>query len=458
MAPACWNSEGRLSVFRGEPCNRAATVGRHCVKALASTMIGQLRVGYGWIARARLVGPVSRQHWAHLGYLLAGCLLVAAPLFYLGLSQVIVTDHFLHIGLIQRGIEHGTWPVHFLFPAAVYALSGFSREIGPLSRAAVVVLTTCMVAKAWLTYGILARRTERLPSVNRENLGAWSHATLLLVIAVALLVSAPIVRPWWIHRVYLGQISPNVWHNPTSIVCWPLVILLFFAGDDFLRSGRLKMLSVLGALSAASVLAKPNYFLAFAPVFGLLVLRRFGLSRALILSQLALIPTVLLLCWQLAASFDGPDAMRPGRHIAFMPLAAWRLHSRSIPLSLLFSLAFPLSYLVLFWRTLKNRELLLFAWGVMLSALAWALCFTEVLTSDGTVEYDFNFSWGAHLALYVLFLVTALDMLQSPAAMRALTRGSTSGWREKLPWWLLGAHAVSGVFWIIRQAAGRGFR
>jgi hypothetical protein len=176
------------------------------------------------------------------------------------------------------------------------------------------------------------------------------------------------------------------------------------------------------------------------------------------MSQLAMLPTVMLLLWQLVASFEGPDAMRPGRHIAWMPLAAWSVYSKSIPLSLLFSLAFPLSYVVAFRRSLVNRELLLFAWGVMLCALAWTACFAEVSTADGSVDVDFNFSWGAHLSIYVLFLVTAIDMLDNPLAMAALGRDSVARWTSKLPWWLLGGHAASGVYWIARQALGRGYR
>ena len=149
--------------------------------------------------------------------------------------------------------------------------------------------------------------------------------------------------------------------------------------------------------------------------------------------------------------------MRPGRHIAWMPLSVWRIHSNFIPLSLLFSLAFPLSYLIVFRRSLQNRELLLFAWGVLLCALVWTGCFAEVRNIDGIVDGDFNFSWGSHLSIFVLFLVTAMDMIENPAAISAIGRSSAGVSIARLPWWLLGAHTVSGVYWIVRQAIGRGF-
>jgi hypothetical protein len=427
------------------------------LKALATTVINRLRVGQTWTAIGQSTSSGSRRHWINLSLLMAGSMLVSVPLFYRALFGMIVADYEVHVRLVQRGVEEGIWPAHFLFQALVYGLSGFSHDFASLAWAALVLLTTCVIAKVWLSYALLIRHGPRRPTAAFEDTYGLSHTTLSVIVTVALLLSAPIVRPWSTDPIYLGQISPNIWHNPTSILCWPLVILLFFAADAFLRSGRLRELIAVGSLAGLSVLAKPNYFLAFAPVYSLLALWRFGVSRVWLFSQLALVPTVILLCWQLTASFDGTDAVRPGMHIAWMPLSGWRVHSSSIPMSLLLSLAFPLSYLLVFFRSIQNRDMLLFAWGVMLSALIWTGCFAEVYDHDGAVNGDFNFSWGSHLSLFVLFLVTAMDMIDNPAPMNAIRRNPLRkgiGW---LPWCVLGAHAASGMLWIFRQVIGEGY-
>jgi hypothetical protein len=427
------------------------------MKAQSTTVVSRLGIGHSWPTEAPLAGQNDRRYWINLGYLLTGVLVVAVPLLYMGLFGIVKSDHNLHVLLIQKGIESGAWPVHFLFPIVTYALSGFSHDYNALAWAALIFLTMCVLAKGYLTYAILGRQCAPLPNKQSESALGWSHETLILLVSGALMLAAPIARPWRINRVYMGQISPNVWHNPTSLVCWPVVILLFFAAYDFLRSARLRSLAAIGALAVLSVVAKPNYFLAFAPVFALLSLRRFGLTRQWVLSQLAMLPTVAILYWQMTAAFGGADAMRAGRAIAWMPLAAWHVYSDSIPLSLLFSLAFPLSYLLVFRRSLVNRELLVFAWGVMLSALLWTICFAEVNTANGDVDVHFNFSWGSHLATYLLFLVTAIDMCDNRAALQAVGRLRLGGWQARLPWWLLGAHAACGAFWIVRQAVGRGY-
>jgi hypothetical protein len=423
----------------------------------ATTVPSRLNVGQNWLTSMPLAGGHDRRYWTNLGYLLTGVLCIAVPLFYMGLFGIVKSDHNLHVQLIEKGIETGNWPVHFLFPVVTYALSGFSHDYNALSWAALIFLTVCVLAKGYLTYAILARKSLQPTNRKNEIAWGWSRETLVLLVSGALMLAAPIARPWRINRVYIGQVSPNVWHNPTILVCWPLVILLFFAAYEFLRSGKLRSLAVVGALSVLSVLAKPNYFLAFAPVFALLSLWSFGLSRRWVVSQLATLPTVAILYWQMTAAFGGAEAMRAGRTIAWMPLAAWRVYSDSILLSLLFSLAFPLSYAVVFRRSLVNRELLVFAWAVLLSALVWTACFAEVNTANGAVDVHFNFSWGSHLAIYLLFFVTAIDMCDNPAALEALGRLPFGGWQARLPWWLLGAHAASGIFWIVRQAVGRGY-
>lgn len=384
--------------------------------------------------------------------LLAGCAAVSGLLFYRGLFGQILSDHDEHIRFAQRGAQEGIWPVHFLYPVLVHAVSGFRADFNSMAWGALVVLTASVMLKAWLTYVVLTRECAATSLTTLENKLHLPQAVLVAGLAGVLLLAAPVARPWWINRIYLGQISPNVWHNPTSVLCWPLAILLFFAGSEFLRTGRRRMLAAVMLLAAASVLAKPNYFLAFAPVFGLLALSRFGVSRNMMLAAAALLPTVGILVWQLATSFSGPMAMRPDLQIVFRPLAAWHLHSNWIAISLLFSLAYPLAYLAVYRRQLKHRELFVFAWGVMFAALVWAVCFAEVSRVDGHVDFDFNFSWGAHLSLFVLFVVTTIDLVENAPFANAARPSLAS-----LPWWLLGAHAASGVLWIARQAIGRGF-
>ena len=174
-----------------------------------------------------------------------------------------------HIEFIQRTMETRVWPPHLLYHVTVYAISGFSRNYDSLAGAGLVLLSACLIAKAWLSYAAFCWYRPSNSTPEAAHGAHLSCQMLASIIVIGLLVCAPLVRPWQANHIYLGQISGSVWHNPTCILCWPIVIALFFAAVEFLRMPNWQMLVAVGLLSALSVLAKPNYFLAFAPVFSL---------------------------------------------------------------------------------------------------------------------------------------------------------------------------------------------
>jgi hypothetical protein len=389
------------------------------------------------------------QYGFHAGVLVLLVVLISAPLVYDALFSDTPSDHRAHIEFIQQAAATGVWPPHFLYHALVYGLSGFSASYVRLAWTGLVVLTACVAAKATLAYDILARRCpEHHAAVVASRLGL-SVPSLYAWMALGLVITAPIMRPK--AHIYLGQISSNIWHNPTTMLVWPLALALFFSAWRWLESGRMRELPLIVALSTLSVLAKPNYFLAFAPVFCWSALRRHRFSARGLLGLAALLPAVSVLFWQLTA-FGADEGVRSQYRIAFQPLVEWRAHSRSIPLATLFSLGFPLAYTCLFIRSVARPELLRFAWAVLLCALVWMVCFAEVRLDDGTLLGHFNFSWGAHVSLFILFLVTALDLLSNPEAAAYAGRARSARWRAGAVWLLLLLHVGSGVTWYLRQA------
>ena len=157
------------------------------------------------------------------------------------------------------------------------------------------------------------------------------------------------------------------------------------------------------------------------------------------LTHVVFMPAVAILAWQWIGSYQGSNVLRGERHIAWMPFAVWRLYSSSILVSLLCSLAFPLAYGLLYHRRLQNREMLLFAWGVLGCAILWAACLAEVSTRDGRIDESFNFLWGAHLSVYLVFLATAIDLFNNDSLMLERSSEQFSEHVAKLPWWIFGA-------------------
>jgi hypothetical protein len=389
----------------------------------------------------------SLQDSSYRRYLCLLCLavvLLSCPLFIRQSLDQCVSDFYAHIGFVKTGVETGKWQPHFLFHWLVYALAGFQSRTAMLTLAAVVLVLGCLLAKAWLSYRLLWQSSHRTPTCLPANLSWISPDLFVALTTVGLLIAAPIWDPLNAN-MYIGRITPNVWHNPTCFMVWPFVILLFIAGVNYLDTAKTSCLLGIGVLAALNVLAKPNYLLAFAPVFVLASFMRFRFSRQWFAVGLAFVPCLAILLLQYYFTYAGPQHSR-GMIIA--PFAVWKIYSVCIPLGAILSVAFPASYLCLFWRSLREPRHLLFAWAVFGVAMVWMIVFAEI-NPDGSINTAFNFGWGAILSFYVVFLFTMCDFLSQPANCNKVL--------HRIVWVLFLAHVVCGAVWLFRQTFGFGF-
>jgi hypothetical protein len=407
-----------------------------------------------------------KQSWPpyvfHLFCLFAFLTLVILPLLVgmvLG-NQAHLSDTPAHIRSLQDSLAGKGWLARFLFHILVYSFAGFKSTYPSLAKASVTVLMLCFLAKAWISWEWLRRSCVEPAAETTRTLSEFYGVTMLTfiqVVVMALMFASPLVRPGDALRIYIGQFSPNLYHNPTSIVLWPFALGLFFAGYQFLSDGRWQMLGAVALLSAVGVLAKPNFAMAFAPAFGLATLCRYRISWRTAFAAIALVPTVLILLWQLNATFGADAPIGNDRHVSFMPMVAWRAWSTNIPYSLLNSLAFPAAYALMFGRQLVRPGLLAFAWAILAVAFAWLAAFAET-DSEGRLYEDFNFLWGAHIALFPVFLVTLGDLLSNTATSVVAEEDGllslVANYRALIAWLLFDLHVVSGGVWFMRLLYG----
>jgi hypothetical protein len=371
-------------------------------------------------------------HYWPLGLIV---ILVAGPPFYLmleapGTEGPYLSDYPTHVSLIRTAVHDGSWQPHFLIQWLVWALAGFSARAGALKWAMWALMLLCLFAKAALAQRAFAEASSR---------------RLALGLAVASLMLVPIVSPSEPEKIYLGQLSPNVWHNPTILVAWPLMLLLFFAGANTLEHGSRRSLPVFAILLVLNAIAKPNAVMVFIPAFAVLALGRVRGARALAWTAVAIVPALLTLVlqWRWAYAHDSHLTSASSR-IVFAPFEAWHLHTKSVLLSTLRSIAFPLAYAALYPGGLRRSTRLGLAWATFLSAWLWVALAAE----SGVRMWNFNFSWGAHLACYILFVATIQDWLQRDPDRRP---------RDVVLGVLLSAHLVSGLIYFMRLAVGLGY-
>jgi len=267
---------------------------------------------------------------------------VAAVLFGLAFAQFgpylmrSDLDHGLHVRFAQRLLSQHVLLPHFVYHVLVALAAGFSPETADLLLAARVVLSLLVLAKLAVALGFARGLQARA--------GASLQPAQALVLAVAFFFVAPLPKWWRTENIYLGQLSPTVWHNPTAIAALPLAVVVFWL---FVRMRAERPVDdlKLGALLALSIAVKPNFALAFLPAAALLRLvwrdRPFA-KEALGLACLAA-PSLLVLAWQYRQALAlGLEARGEGM-VTVQPFEVWGIYSPNPLASTLVSLVFPLA-------------------------------------------------------------------------------------------------------------------
>lgn len=239
------------------------------------------------------------------------------------------------------------------------------------------------------------------------------------VFSALLMFSQPVYVPWFNQEQYIGQGSHNVWHNPTITACYPFALICTYLFVKMIRedSGDIHMVDYVrfGFFLLLSVLAKPCFIQVFLPAaaVALLVLLFRTNGKSLLFTikfACGCIPACLWCVLILFLSFVFQDTA-DNNGIGFGFFDVWRLYTPNVAVSLLLALLFPLAYLVLQNRNIKNKLSMSFAWLCLLSGvLEYGL-----LKETGSRFSDGNFSWGYSISLTILYVFTASDFFGSLA-------------------------------------------
>ena len=216
--------------------------------------------------------------------------------------------------------------------------------------------------------------------IRREvpGLESYEAAALDLVLHLA----GAIYVPFFNKEPYLGQGTPNIWHNPTTIAVRPIALLVFVLVGSMIMKARKEEFEngipvgrgvLTGFLLVLSCLAKPSFVQVFYPaIFTLMVIwlimykgKSFGTALQLFLVCL---PSFVVMIMQFVISFYSGNGNSGGITIAPFVVAGAR--TSSIPISMLLLLAFPLLMLII---SLIKKSVETSACGKRRKDLSWKL-------------------------------------------------------------------------------------
>ena len=294
-------------------------------------------------------------------------------------------------------------PLWHIFVAVIVKLTHIRVEF-----AAGIVTAAFVLFSFFLTYFAIRKA---VPDVEGSVVAFFC---IILHIVIAIYV------PWFNKEPYIGQGSPNIWHNCTSIAIRPIALLVVLLvikeieqcrASDFNRNVSVPRGIGIAILLVLSCLAKPAFVQIFYPsIFTLMVVwlimyngrsLRMGLQLVLVC-----LPSLLLTILQFVLAFYGTNKHAGGVTIA--PFLVAGMRTPNIPLSMLLALAFPLMMLVLSIVYKKCGWLEIFAWIHLIWGSVWRL----LLAEKGDRAPHGNFTWGYILALYLVWFVAIRSFVQ----------------------------------------------
>lgn len=379
--------------------------------------------------------PWFKDKYMFLGLFIIACLsfLVFYDSFYIQTWQPhnlhVVSDVPVHITALRRFQDSHNFPVYSLWFRLIDLTAGSSKNYNTLSYIAIFYLVFFVTLKYIMTYSILrTTQTKTLLTL---------FAAISLVIVMPILsyyesASYPNVSSLNNFHLYLGNIAPNQWHNSTLILAMPFNLGLFYFSVKYAESDRLRSFFTMGALSLISILCKPNYALNFLPAFCLYLLflnyKEKTLFKGLIKTGLIAIPSILVLLFQWYFTFKHYQLSPYVSKTIISPLTVWKLYSPHIFVSLLLSIAFPLTIAVLYFK--KIDLYLGLSWFVFIVSL----CAFSLL-AEYPIYASADYLWGAIAANYILFLFSMRVLLPQ-----------VFDWKAKAAYFIFGLHLLSGLF------------
>ncbi|SDL41589.1 hypothetical protein SAMN04488242_1496 [Tessaracoccus oleiagri] len=257
--------------------------------------------------------------------------------------------------------------------------------------------------------------------------------------------------------IYLGKLSPVIWHNSTTILAVPFALLLFASTCWLLTRPRVSIRAhvVQLALVLLSGWTKPNFILAFIPALAVWCVIAVGAApageRGATFRELwrkaapSGIVAAAILVTQYVLTYSGPGLQMLGQSVSnvFDPFAVWELWSTAFGVrpfvTVPTSLITPLVLSLLVWRGKGYRLPLVLAWLAVVVGLLQFTLFAEAL-ADGTILFHGNWIWGAQISMAILFCLTLSAFMRE---------WETLPWPKWIGFFLAAFQVVVGVGWIV---------
>jgi hypothetical protein len=224
----------------------------------------------------------------------------------------------------------------------------------------------------------------------------------VLVLLCSLMQISGVWLPSFHERIFLGVGSPNVMHNPTTLVVKPFAIGVVLALVTGVQAKQILkavgLIFIAAVLAVLSTYAKPNFAIAMllaVPVIGsvFLITRKITVVRWMLM-MCPVLATILVLSVQWVAQYNPQSP----NGIALSPMTIATHYHKNPLLGAVQLMAFPLGVALVCPRIFKDT---LFSTAFMIFVVALVQYF--LLAETGPRHLDGNFGWGKDIASHAVF-------------------------------------------------------
>lgn len=358
--------------------------------------------------------------------------LISAPIFVA--FRETASDNITHTAVAASlWAGEAEWPPNFLY---FFTLGLFGWMIGDttqLELSTTILLSAAVGLKAFLTTVLFKSLAPRVAFVTN------AAATTVLVFSFALPVTFLLGLN---NAYYLGNITPNVWHNSTTIFLMPFAFGAFMLQARDLEAGTTRHVGMISFLVIIGLFVKPSFFFAYAPATALWILIRFkridhplSAARPIVLGGIVTAGIYFAVYHLNQGSFQHEDS-----GVAISPFTVWTyfVPAKHIPIALFGSFLAPILYLAFGLRPARSAWM---AYAVLL--MAFGLLLFALVTETGPRQGHGNFSWQTIVCAYLLHAVVIADLLRRWTEDRA-------DWRIICVAVVYGAMFLSGLGYLYR--------
>lgn len=242
----------------------------------------------------------------------------------------------------------------------------------------------------------------------------------------------------WTHRLYVGYIVPNIWHNSTLLCMMPFAIIAYMQSVRQLQDYSPKRTVYISIALILSILVKPSFFFMYAIVFPFVYFVRYRWSKEFWYLIVPILLGVLIVVYEYITIglYYPKHEEGDGMIISCARIFTWTFwQTRWI--TWLISLAFPMLFSVLY-RNEISKDLEFYALvGMLVVALGIYMCCQET----GYRASHGNFAWQMYVVMWFIYYYI----------LRKIVQGVRNGvgWREKLMCSLYALHTASGIFYLL---------